>query len=628
MQRQPRPGPPRRPPRRGSLDRPINARSVRGTLLLVALPLLLAAFTVGRPEALPPPSLPLLFDGESAAELAAELARDYPDRTPGTSNAAGAATWFSRQLTLYGFRTTTDTWREDVPGLGEVELRNVSTVVAGRSPDTIVVMAHRDTAGGGPGAVDNASGTAALVELAKAYAAAEGVQARARPAHTVAFVSTDGGSHGALGAARLARSALIRNRAVAVVSLDALASPAGARLVINGDEPRSPDATLVRTAALRVLEETGDEPARPGALRQLLQLGFPVGLGEQAPFVGRGIPAVTVTGQGETHRRSFDDPSDPFATPATVDALGELGRAAQGLLGSLDAGLGLTQATTSYLYLDDRIVRGWAVQLVLVCLLAPFLVGVVDLFARLRRRHVPLVPAVRSLRSRLGFWAFVGLLFVAATLVGLFPDAPDRPLAPGSEEAHQWPVVGLAVVGTLAAAGWFVARDRLMPRRRTTPEERLAGYTIALLGLGLLAVTTVAVNPYALVYLLPALYAWLWLPQIADRPAWARGGLLVLGVAGPVLGLAALAQRTGLGLDVVPYTLRLFTSGYAAPATAVLLLAGAAIAGQLAALASGRYAPYPEARERPPRGPLREAVWRLQRRRHPLRSVDAATGGN
>jgi hypothetical protein len=37
-------------PRRGSVERPINARLVRGTWLFVALPLLLAAFTVGRPS--------------------------------------------------------------------------------------------------------------------------------------------------------------------------------------------------------------------------------------------------------------------------------------------------------------------------------------------------------------------------------------------------------------------------------------------------------------------------------------------------------------------------------------------------------------------------------------------------
>jgi hypothetical protein len=48
------------------------------------------------------------------------------------------------------------------------------------------------------------------------------------------------------------------------------------------------------------------------------------------------------------------------------------------------------------------------------------------------------------------------------------------------------------------------------------------------------------------------------------------------------------------------------------------VLAWAAAAGQLAALVAGRYAPYPSAAERPPRGLVRESVRRLvlARRRH------------
>ena len=57
-------------PRRGSLERPINARMYRGTWLLVALPLLLAAFTVARPQPLPPPALPPAFDAAPRAARA------------------------------------------------------------------------------------------------------------------------------------------------------------------------------------------------------------------------------------------------------------------------------------------------------------------------------------------------------------------------------------------------------------------------------------------------------------------------------------------------------------------------------------------------------------------------------
>jgi hypothetical protein len=355
-----------------------------------------------------------------------------------------------------------------------------------------------------------------------------------------------------------------------------------------------------------VLEQTGDEPGRPGALRQLGQLGFPVALGEQAPFVGRGIPAVTLSTSSERAVAGFEDTPERLTEPGTLARYEQLGRAAENLVGSLDAGVDLGGGGSSYLYLGQRIVRGWSVQLVLIALLAPFLVGAVDLFARLRRRHVRLVPAVRSLRSRFGFWAFAGVVLLAARLAGLFPSSPARPLAPASEAARQWPVTGLVVTGLVVALAWLVARERLLPRRPVSEEERLAGYAVGLLGLGLVAITTVAVNPYALVYLLPALYAWLWLPQLANGPAWARGLLFAAGLGGPALGLLALARTLHLGIDVLPYTLRLFTTGYAAAPTAVLLLGWAAVAGQFGALAAGRYAPYPEARERPPRGPLRQ----------------------
>jgi hypothetical protein len=43
------------------------------------------------------------------------------------------------------------------------------------------------------------------------------------------------------------------------------------------------------------------------------------------------------------------------------------------------------------------------------------------------------------------------------------------------------------------------------------------------------------------------------------------------------------------------------------PAIAITLCGGAC-AAQLAAVAAGRYAPYPDARERPARGPARELV--------------------
>ena len=72
-------------------------------------------------------------------------------------------------------------------------------------------MAHRDDAGLGSGLDDNASGTAALVELARAYAPTSGLRRALVPPHTLVFLSTDGGSFGGFGAARFAQARSTRS---------------------------------------------------------------------------------------------------------------------------------------------------------------------------------------------------------------------------------------------------------------------------------------------------------------------------------------------------------------------------------------------------------------------------------
>ena len=111
-------------------------------------------------------------------------------------------------------------------------------MAGGQSSDAIVVMAHRDDTGAGPGANDDASGTAALVELARGYAQAGTPAAeRVRSAHTIVFLSTDGGSFGGLGALRFAQRSPFH--VVATINLDAIAGHGPPRVVITGMTSRS-----------------------------------------------------------------------------------------------------------------------------------------------------------------------------------------------------------------------------------------------------------------------------------------------------------------------------------------------------------------------------------------------------
>jgi hypothetical protein len=590
----------RRRARRGSLERPVNARLYRGAFLFLSLPLLILAFSIVRPGALPAPLLPPNFDGVATRELAADFAKVAPDRAPEGAGALRAGQWFRDQMAPYALPVASDTWEATVPAIGKVTLRNLWAVAAGQSRDAIVVMAHRDDTGVGPGANDNATGTAALVELARNYAQSSGRLVRS--AHTIVFLSTDGGSFGGLGATRFIEHAPFP--IVATINLDAIGGSGTPRVVITGDTPRSPAATFVETAARRVLEQTGVAARRARIVNQLIDLGFPYTLYEQGPFVARGIPALTLTTAGERPPDAFTDRPDRLSDARLTG----MGRAAQQVIGSLAQGLELAQGTSSSVWAGDRIVRGWAIELVLFTLLIPFLVGVVDLFAHCRRRGIALLPAVRSLRTRLGFWLFAGLAFYAFKVLGAWPAGAARPPNPATSVAGDWPVLALLALGLVVLGGWVVARHRLVPRRPVGPDEQLAGETASLLTLGVVSLLVLATNPFALLFILPALHAWLWLPQVRSGKPPARAFVLLLGLAGPALIMLSLGVRYGLGFDAPWYLLELVALGYIQVPAVAVTLGGAACAAQLAAIAAGRYAPYPEPGERPARGPLRELI--------------------
>jgi len=603
-----------RRPRRGSVERPVSERMYRGTWLLVAIPLLIAAFTVTRPSALPAPSLPPSFDQSAAVNVAVDLAQHRALRPPGST---GAANWLKTALEPYGLRLESDRFAAEIPGLGRTTLENVIATVPGSSRDTIVVMAHRDDLGLGAGADDNASGTGALVELARAYASPTRAPAdqcgptRVCPSHTIVFLSTDGGAFGGIGAAHFAATWPRRSDVVAVLNLDGIVGPGRPRIELAGDQPRSPPPALVATAAARLLEQSGVAPDRPSAVRQLVQLGFPFSLQEQAPFVARGIPAITLTSTPPRPRRPFADVPGTLQSRHAALQMGEIGRAAQEVLTSVDQGLDIAGGTSSYVYLGSRIVRGWAIELVLIAALFPFLAATIDLFARCRRRRIPIAPALRSYRSRLAFWLFMGAVFELFGLLGAWPTGVARPIAPETAAGNRWPVLALAVAGLISIVGWLVARERLTRRGDVAASDELAGATAALLALGVVGLLVVATNPFALVFVLPSLHAWLWIPHLRDRSPWLRVAVFAAGLAGPLLLLRMLAAEAGTGFSTPWYLAELLSVRYVPIPVFAIVLAWAAAGAQLAALVSGRYAPYPSAAERslgPIRSNLRRAI--------------------
>jgi Peptidase family M28 len=587
--------------RRGTVERPLNSRLVRVGFVVVVPALLAFLFSISTTGTLPRSTLEPLFDGAAATTLASSLSTEYPSRVPGSEGAADATRWYAQSLRTLGLTSEEDTWTETLADLGRVQLTNVTTVIPGRSDDAIVVVAHRDNAGAERSLGDNASGTAALLELARGFAP-PGAGVGPVPEHTLVLVSTDGGAYGGAGAERFAETSPYAKSAVAVVVLDGLAGRGQPRIAVAGDSAVSPSRTLVRTAAARVAEETGTEPELAGVPTQLLDLGMPFAAGEQGRFLGHHVSAVTIT----------TDPAASGGDPDPViraERLTQLGRAAEALLDSLDASAGGTYRTPDSIFFSDRAASGWSVRLVLVVGIVPFALGLVDLLVRVRRRRLPLAPAVRALRARVGLALLAGALVWIGALVGLFPTGAPLPLPPYADIVALPPIAGLLALAAVFVAGWLVARRRLRASASTSPADRLTGLAVGLALLGIVALALAVAKPYALVFVLPSLYAWLWLPL--EGRTWQRAAAFAVGLAGPIAGVLLLARELVTSpLETVRYVVGLATVGYVPVGSVVAALVWLAVAAQVGALAFGRYAPYAGGAEPPPPGVLRRALRR------------------
>lgn len=592
----------RRRPRRGTVSRPVNTRLVRVAALVIAPALLAVLFSISTTGVLPRPALDPLFDGAAAVDLATRFSTENPDRVPGTTGAENATRWYRETIAGLGLVTEEDVWTEDLPELGNVELRNVVTVIPGRSAEAVVLVAHRDNAGVGSPVGDNAAATAALIELGRGFAPQE-TAPTALPERTLVLVSTDAGAYGGAGARRFARMSPYAESAIAAVVLEGFDRTGRPRVAIAGDRPVSPARTLVRTAAARVEEQTGRRPELASVLTQLVDLGIPYAAEEQGPLLDVGLSAVTIAANGP---HSTEDPG------RAAVAVGGLGRATEALVSSIDASVGSAFRTPDSLFFDERAASGWAVRLTLVVAVVPFVLGVVDLVARSRRRRLAFRSALRGLRARLLFWVYCALLLGLGALMGVFPTGAALALSPHSPPVTDRPVAGLVLLFTAAVLGWLTARRRLVSARSPAPEEQLAGYVVGLAWMALIAVGLALLEPYALVFVLPSLYAWLWLPA-SDRP-WSRGLLYVVGLLGPLVGLAILANELDLGLfDALLYVLSLVTVGYVSLVSVLFAIAWLAAASQLAALVAGRYRPYADGAAQPPPGLVRTSLARASR---------------
>jgi hypothetical protein len=317
----------------------------------------------------------------------------------------------------------------------------------------------------------------------------------------------------------------------------------------------------------------------------------PYTLTEQGPLIAHGVPAVTLTA-GPTEPRSAG-----FAVVSTTQ-LGTVGTTLVNVLAELDAAPSIDPGGPPAIFLGGSQLRGRLSQYMIVLLLVPPLACILDATARCRRRKLPLAPGLAAYGWRLTTWLVAAVaLWLVHLLPGNVASGVAVPPLPGESGLSRLGIV--IVAGVSFAYWWLVVRRRIAPRGSVAGVDRTVGLVGCWLGLAFASLLLCAVNPFAVVLVLPAAHAWLLVPWAARRGRRTLMAVVAAGLLGPALVLAELGLGQDLGLGAPRAVLAMAASGYISPAVTVCLAGAGAAGTQLAALAMGRYAP-----ARPPEPPV------------------------
>ena len=557
----------------------LDPRIYRGALLVALLAVIVVAFSLeNRPEPIRTAQAPVAFDGLRAGRLLETLAREYPSRRPGSVGDDALARRVGAELraVLPGVAVA----RRPVEGArtvdGRRDLVNVEATQPGSSPGAgIVVVAGRDALGrGSPAAL---SGTAALIELARAAALA-------RPKRSITFASVSGFTGGQAGIADLVSRFEEPVDAILVLG-DMAGPPVTGRLVSAWSEgPGSAPLDLQRTVATALRLESGLKADVPFARNQLVRYGFPFTVGAQGPPNRDGVPAVLLSASGEL--------APVASAPVSPVRLQRFGRAALRSVTALDAGPLVSGAPQTDLLAVRKVVPSWAIRLLAIALLFPALVTALDAQARLRRERSPTGRWLAWLVVLAAPFALAGIFLRLLGLLG-FLNATDPPAPPGSVPPGGAGIGALICVVALAVLMALFARPAIerrlaLPAGREEPGATLAPALVACVG-GLVAWIF---NPYAALFLVLPAHVWLLVcvrdVRIPRGPAVA----LVLFSLVPFL-LAAFVMAGQLSVPVweLPWTLVLGLAG-GTPWLAVMLgwslVAGAACGALVLAWGAGQ----------------------------------------
>ncbi len=476
------------------------------------------------------------FDGPQAAAYARKFAERTPDRAPGTVTAQQAADQIAGSLAeASGESVHRAVFRAPGPKGDDVKMENLWVIEQGSSSEAIVLIANRDNVSPGPGLNDNATGTAALVELARDLSGVE----RAR---SLVLASTDGGTVGQAGNEQLLRSLRADGlRPVAVVSLDAIGGPTGTLPILfaGTGSVRTPEILLKGLEETLQTQQAAGAAAPESPVLQVLDLIAPVEpSGAQVPFLDAGVAAIQlVSGSGGVGTEAIDEAR-----------LGAVGSAIGTLLVRLDAEPRPAPPSGAYIAVSGRVIPGKAIALLAIALL----IG--PLFAVGRRLLNGGSPSRAGWSAALTVAVVGAVPGIVAVLIARGANVLggiDTP--PGSD----WPRANLptVVLVVVAALLVFALAGYLLVRRRAASMPLIAAPAIGLVAAALL----LAGSPASVLIAAPALWLWTLVARPVEtlpRVVWALGPVALMGLLIFLLRGADLATLIGAaGTGALPAAL-------------------------------------------------------------------------
>ncbi len=227
-----------------------------------------------------------------------------------------AADYIASQLQDAGLEVTEDPVRE-----GSRTFRNIVGTIAGADPDgaPVLVVAHYDAVPGSPGADDNASGVAALLEIARALATG-------RFRHPLVCLAMTLEEYGYVGSRQVAARYRADGRPLAAVldlEMVGFTSP-HQKAPIGIPAPSVGDFIAVvgnaRSESLVAAFVTAAREAVPALPVETLVIdgngeGLPlIRLSDHASFWDEGFPAIMITDTAFLRNPHYHEATDTFAT--------------------------------------------------------------------------------------------------------------------------------------------------------------------------------------------------------------------------------------------------------------------------------------------------------------------------